>query len=125
MEFVLSKVGRVVQVLLTMHARLFEQLPFLQDKHPQFLEHLLLVLQVEFYAPNEHVLWQHDIASDMYFVAEGMLEIRVNVTQGRARSPGASPPASRMRGRLFAMSSRTLSRPPARLRAAWPRGGSG
>jgi signal-transduction protein with cAMP-binding, CBS, and nucleotidyltransferase domain len=76
-------------VLLTIHAKLLEQLPFLKDKHPQFLEQILMLMKLEFYAPNEYVVWQNDLSSDMYFVSEGMLEIRMNLVS-TTREPSVS-----------------------------------
>lgn len=68
-----------MQVLLTMHANLFDRLPFLKNKHPQFLEQLIPHLKLEFYSSGEYVIWQGDHSSDMYFVGEGLLEVRVTV----------------------------------------------
>eukprot|EP00892_Ulva_mutabilis_P011685 jgi/Ulvmu1/888/UM100_0043.1 len=67
------------QVLLTMHANLFDKLPFMHSKHPQFLEQLIPFLKLEYYSSGEYVIWQGDQSTDMYFVGEGLLEVRVNV----------------------------------------------
>jgi hypothetical protein len=61
-------VSRFVQVLLTLHAPLFDRLPFLKHKHPNFLEQILPHMKLEFYAATEYVVWQNDISSQMYFI---------------------------------------------------------
>ena len=68
-----------LQVLLTMHANLFDRLPFLNNKHPQFLEQLIPHLKLEYYTSGEYVIWQGDHSTDMYFVGDGLLEVRVTV----------------------------------------------
>lgn len=34
---------------------------------------------MQFYAAGDYVLWEDDISTDMYFIIEGMLEVRINV----------------------------------------------
>lgn len=76
-----------LQVLLTMHANLLDRLPFLNNKHPQFLEQLIPQLKLEYYSSGEYVIWQGDHSTDMYFVAEGLLEVRVTVDEPATTSP--------------------------------------
>ena len=79
-----------LQVLLTVNAKLFDKLPFLKDKHPQFLEMILPLMKLEFYAANEYVVWQDDMSTEMYFVVEGMLEVRTNIKpKSAAKEEGA------------------------------------
>lgn len=88
-----------LQVLLTLHARMFDRLPFLHDKHPQFLEQILPLLKLEFYASGEHVLWQHDISTEMYFVVEGTLEVR----RASATHPSLGMQAVALEGALVSL----------------------
>lgn len=34
---------------------------------------------VQFYAASDYVIWEEDMSTEMYFIVEGMLEVRVNV----------------------------------------------
>lgn len=87
-----------LQVLLTMHANLLDRLPFLNNKHPQFLEQLIPQLKLEYYSSGEYVIWQGDHSSDMYFVCEGLLEVRVTVDEPATTSTrcasSLTPPCS-------------------------------
>eukprot|EP00892_Ulva_mutabilis_P003879 jgi/Ulvmu1/1863/UM012_0019.1 len=67
------------QVLLTMNSAALDKLPFLRSKHPQFLEYALTQLKLEYYGPGECVIWQGDLSTEMYFVIEGKLEVRVQM----------------------------------------------
>jgi hypothetical protein len=37
------------------------------------------MLKLEFYAASEYVVWEGDISTDMYFIAEGILDVRTYV----------------------------------------------
>lgn len=71
----------MLQVLLTLHAELFDKLPFFRNQPAQFLQQLLPDLKLEYYAASEYVIWQGDLSTEMYFVTRGLLEVRVNVEQ--------------------------------------------
>lgn len=34
---------------------------------------------MQHYPPNEYVIWEGDLSTDMYFVVDGRLEVRMNV----------------------------------------------
>lgn len=68
-------------MLLTVHAKVLDKIPFFKNKHPQFLECLIPKLKLEYYAAAEFVIWQHDHSTEVYFIAEGMLEVCVHVVQ--------------------------------------------
>lgn len=85
-----------VQVLLTLHAKLLDKIPFFNNKHPQFLEYLIPNLKLEYYAAAEFVIWQNDHSSEMYFIAEGVLEVCIHSDQGESQGrqllcPGLTP----------------------------------
>jgi CRP-like cAMP-binding protein len=67
------------QVLLTVHAELLDTIPFFCGRHPQFLAQILQHLQLEYYEASEYVMWEGDHSTEMYFVSEGILEVRVRV----------------------------------------------
>jgi signal-transduction protein with cAMP-binding, CBS, and nucleotidyltransferase domain len=77
-------------VLLTLHAGLFDKLPFFKNKHPQFLERVIPQLKLEFYAASEYVVWQNDMSTEMYFITEGMLEARVSIQVDLTRDARAT-----------------------------------
>ena len=35
-------------------------------------------MRLQFYAPGEYVIWQGDLSTEMYFIVEGKLEVRVH-----------------------------------------------
>ena len=70
-----------VQVLLTLHAQLFDKVPFFRDQPAQFMQHLLPELKLEYYAASEYVLWQGDVSTEMYFITHGMLEVRLDLEE--------------------------------------------
>eukprot|EP00892_Ulva_mutabilis_P001042 jgi/Ulvmu1/10939/UM007_0118.1 len=80
------------QVLLILHAEIFDKIPFFKDKHPQFLEQLIPHLKLEFYAASDYVLWEEDISTEMYFIVEGMLEVRVNIAARTSQAEPEEPP---------------------------------
>lgn len=67
------------QVLLTLHADIFDRIPFFCGRHPQFLAEIMPHLQLEYYTASEYVMWEGDQGTEMYFVSEGILEVRVRV----------------------------------------------
>ena len=79
-----------LQVLLTLHAELFDKLPFFRDQPAQFLQHLLPELKLEYYAASEYVIWQGDVSTEMYFITHGLLEVRLNV-DGPHELPEGAP----------------------------------
>ena len=85
-----SHVLGYLQVLLTLHAELFDKLPFFRDQPAQFLQHLLPELKLEYYAASEYVIWQGDVSTEMYFITHGMLEVRLNAGGSNDLSAGAS-----------------------------------
>lgn len=68
-----------MQVILTLHAPVFDKIPFFKDKHPQLLQNLLPHLKLEYYMAHEYVVWQNDRSTRMFFISEGMVEARVCV----------------------------------------------
>ena len=85
-----SHVLGYLQVLLTLHAELFDKLPFFRDQPAQFLQHLLPELKLEYYAASEYVIWQGDVSTEMYFITHGLLEVRLNV-DGPHELPEGAP----------------------------------
>lgn len=69
----------VEQVLLTVHADLFDRIPFFCGRPPQFLAEIMPHLMLEYYDASEYVIWEGDLGTEMYFVSEGILEVRVRV----------------------------------------------
>ncbi|GMH39840.1 LOW QUALITY PROTEIN: hypothetical protein BSKO_07744 [Bryopsis sp. KO-2023] len=76
------------EVLLYLYRETLEKVPFFRGKHPQFITMLVQHLKLEFCAPGEYVVREGDIGSEMYFVAEGILEVRTykQMTGKNARS---------------------------------------
>lgn len=35
---------------------------------------------MQFYAASDYVLWEEDLSTEMYFIVEGMLEVRINIS---------------------------------------------
>lgn len=33
---------------------------------------------MQFYAASDYVIWEDDMSTEMYFIVEGMLEVRIN-----------------------------------------------
>lgn len=69
----------LIQVLLTVHADLFDRIPFFCGRHPQFLAQIMPHILLEYYDASEYVMWEGDHSTEMYFVSEGILEVRVRV----------------------------------------------
>ena len=66
-------------MLLTVHADLFDRIPFFCGRPPQFLAEIMPHLMLEYYDASEYVIWEGDLGTEMYFVSEGILEVRVRV----------------------------------------------
>lgn len=62
-------------------------MPFFRGKHPQFISMLVQHLKLEFCAPGEYVVRKGDIGSEMYFVAEGLLEVQNPVDGVKKKRP--------------------------------------
>jgi hypothetical protein len=78
-----------VQVMLTLHASLVDRLPFFKNRHPQVLEAMISRLKLEFYAQGEYVIWQDDHSTEMYFIVEGLVEVRVHMPFVTQKDSGA------------------------------------
>lgn len=42
---------------------------------------------MQHYPPSEHVIWQGDMSTDMYFIVDGKLEVRIHASEAN-ESPG-------------------------------------
>ncbi|WIA23100.1 hypothetical protein OEZ86_010005 [Tetradesmus obliquus] len=65
------------KVVLHLYAEALEKVPFFRGQHPQFITSVVTFLKLEYYAPGDIVVRQGDMGSEMYFVGEGALEVRL------------------------------------------------
>jgi signal-transduction protein with cAMP-binding, CBS, and nucleotidyltransferase domain len=76
-----------MQVLLTLHAELFDKLPIFRDQPAHFLQCLLPELKLEYYAASEYVIWEGDASTEMYFITQGLLEVRQTIDEPEPELP--------------------------------------
>lgn len=63
-------------VILFLFRETLEKVQYFESKAPQFIAELVMMMKIEFYAPEDFVVVQGEQSTEMYFVGEGALAIR-------------------------------------------------
>eukprot|EP00775_Hariotina_reticulata_P011835 gene11835-11979_t len=66
-----------MQVVLHLYQEAVEKVPFFSGRNPHFITSVVTYLRLEYYSPGDIVVRQGDYGDRMYFLGEGMLEVRV------------------------------------------------
>ncbi|GMH41134.1 hypothetical protein BSKO_09044 [Bryopsis sp. KO-2023] len=64
------------EVILYLFRETLEKVLYFENKAPKFIAELVMMMKIEFYAPEDFVVVQGEQSTEMYFVGEGTLAIR-------------------------------------------------
>ncbi|GMH45876.1 hypothetical protein BSKO_13839 [Bryopsis sp. KO-2023] len=65
-----------VEVVLFLFRDIMSKVMYFDNKAPQFIAELVMMMKIEFYAPEDFVVVQGEMSTEMYFIGEGTLAIR-------------------------------------------------
>lgn len=64
------------QIILFLFRDTLAKVLYFENKPPQFIAEIVMMMKIEFYSPGDFVVVQGEMSTEMYIVVEGRLSIR-------------------------------------------------